>query len=110
MVSSPTREATGMSVLGESAALGGRTLRNRFVMTPHLGRLRQDRLFRYVEERAQHGIAMAVLPAGDAVYSLPAYQDSISTALGSAHPDADEIAYSIADDGYRSEVLQTLQT
>ena len=99
-----------MSVLGESVDIGGKTLRNRFVMTPHLGRLRQDRLFRYVEERARHGIAMAVLPAGDAVYNLPAYHESISTALGSAHPDADEIAYSMADEGYRSEMLQTLQT
>ncbi|HEX4431645.1 MAG TPA: hypothetical protein VHZ96_20415, partial [Frankiaceae bacterium] len=78
-------------------------------MTPHLGRLRPDRLSRYIEERARHGIAMAVLPAGDAVYNLPAYHDSVSALLGSAHPDADEIAHGLADEGYGTEMLHALQ-
>jgi 2,4-dienoyl-CoA reductase (NADPH2) len=97
-----------MSVLGQPIDVGGRTLRNRFVMTPHLGRLRPDRLYRYVEERARHGIAMAVLPAGDAVYNLPLYHESVSAALGSARPDADEIASGMADDGYRGELVRVL--
>jgi 2,4-dienoyl-CoA reductase (NADPH2) len=98
-----------LTVLDQPIDIGGKILRNRFVMTPHLGRLRQERLFRYVEERARHGIAMAVLPAGDAVYNLPLYQDSISAGLGSGRPDADEIAYGLADEGYRSEMLRALQ-
>jgi 2,4-dienoyl-CoA reductase (NADPH2) len=98
-----------LTVLDQPIDIGGKTLRNRFVMTPHLGRLRQDRLFRYVEERARRGIAMAVLPAGDAVYNLPIYQNAISAGLGSARPDADEIAYGLADAGYRSEMLRVLQ-
>ena len=98
-----------MNVLGEPIDVGGRTLRSRLVMTPHLGRLRMDRLLRYVEERARHGIAMAVLPAGDAVYNLPVYNDATSAVLGSAHPDADEIAFGPADEGYRTELLHALQ-
>jgi len=97
------------AVLGEPIEVGGRTLRSRLVMTPHLGRLRTDRLLRYLEERARHGIAMAVLPAGDAVYNLPAYQDSVSAVLGSARPDADEIAHGLADEGSRAEMLSALQ-
>ncbi|HEX4019158.1 MAG TPA: FAD-dependent oxidoreductase [Frankiaceae bacterium] len=96
------------NVLGEPIDVGGRTLRSRLVMTPHLGRLRPDRLLRYVEERARHGIAMAVLPAGDAVYNLSGYHDSVTAALGSVHPDADEIAYGIGDEGYRTELLSGL--
>jgi 2,4-dienoyl-CoA reductase-like NADH-dependent reductase (Old Yellow Enzyme family) len=99
----------GVNVLGEPIDVGGRVLRSRLVMTPHLGRLRPDRLLRYVEERARRGIAMAVLPAGDAVYNLPMYHDSVSAVLGSARPDADEIAYGVGDEGYRTELLSALQ-
>ncbi len=99
-----------MSVLGEPIEVGGRTLRSRFVMTPHLGRLRPDRLVRYLEERVPYGIAMAVLPAGDAVYSLPAaYHPSMSAAFGSGRPDADEMAYGTADPGYQAESLRLLE-
>jgi 2,4-dienoyl-CoA reductase-like NADH-dependent reductase (Old Yellow Enzyme family) len=99
-----------MSVLGEPIEVGGRTLRSRFVMTPHLGRLRPDRLVRYLEERVPYGIAMAVLPAGDALYSLPAaYHGSMSAAFGSGRPDADEIAYGTADPGYQAESLRLLE-
>jgi 2,4-dienoyl-CoA reductase (NADPH2) len=99
-----------MSVLGEPIEVGGRTLRSRFVMTPHLGRLRPDRLVRYLEERVPYGISMAVLPAGDAVYSLPAaYHGSTSAAFGSPRPDADEIAYSVADSGYQAASLELLE-
>ncbi len=98
-----------MNVLGQPIEVGGRTLRSRFVMTPHLGRLRPERLFRYVEERAARDIAMVVLPAGDAVYSLAAgYHDSVSTGFGSPQPDADEIAYGTRDLGYRSGALAAL--
>ncbi len=99
-----------MNVLGQPIEVGGRTLRSRFVMTPHLGRLRPERLFRYVEERVSRGIAMVVLPAGDAVYSLPvAYHAAVSAGLGAPQPDADEIAYAAADPGYRSAALAGLE-
>ena len=98
-----------MNVLGEPVDVGGRRLRTRLVMTPHLGRLRPDRLLRYIEERVQEGIAMAVLPAGDAVYGMPAgYHESVSAVLGSARPEADEIAYGVGDQGYRTGSLRTL--
>jgi 2,4-dienoyl-CoA reductase (NADPH2) len=98
-----------MSLLGEPLQIGDRVLRNRLVMTPHLGRLRLDRLVAYLEERARHGVAMAVLPAGDAVYNLPVYEPALPAVFGAGRPDPDEIAFGVGDAGYRTEMLQGLQ-
>jgi 2,4-dienoyl-CoA reductase (NADPH2) len=52
---------------------------------------------------------MAVLPAGDAVYNLPVYEPALPSAFGSGRPDPDELAFSVADPGFRTEILQGLQ-
>ena len=57
--------------LAQPIAIGGRQLRNRTVMTPHLGRLGPVRLPSYLERRAEAGVAMAVMPAGMGVMGFP---------------------------------------
>lgn len=48
-------------------------MRNRLVMTPHLGRLSTDRFLRYLTERLPGGVGMVVTPAGHLVYGASTY-------------------------------------
>jgi 2,4-dienoyl-CoA reductase (NADPH2) len=99
-----------MSLLAEPVRIGSRVLRNRTVMTPHLGRLPLPRLVAYVEERARGGVAMIVLPAGDAVYNLPLYQPELTGAFETMSPDPDGIAHGVDGPGLRTETLPALRT
>lgn len=98
-----------MSLLSDSVAVGGHILRNRLVMTPHIGRLPPRRLIAYVEERARAGVAMVVVPAGDAVYNLPIYHPDVIAAYASARPDPDGIAYGAGSSGLNDDVLPALR-
>lgn len=98
-----------MSLLAEPVRIGTRVLRNRIVMTPHIGRLPLPRLVAYVEERARGGVAMIVLPAGDAVYNLPLYQPELTGAFESMSPDPDGIAHGVDGSGLSVETLPALR-
>jgi 2,4-dienoyl-CoA reductase (NADPH2) len=63
---------------GTSFHLRGRQLKNRVVMTPHLGRLSQRRYLRYLQARLDGGVAMVVTPAGSVVYGASLYDDAVN--------------------------------
>lgn len=66
-----------MSRLAEPLKLGSHTLANRFVMTPHVGRLPTKRFLRYLQERVRGGVAMVILPVGHATFMHRVYPDWI---------------------------------
>ena len=82
--------------LARPLTVGGRQLRGRVVSTPHLGRLSPTRLATYLARRAEGGVAMAVLPAGQGLYLNPVYPPEICAALEPSAGDPDGI--NIADE------------
>lgn len=66
-----------MSRLAEPITLGSHTLANRFVMTPHVGRLPTKRFLRYLEERLRGGVGLVILPVGHATFMHRVYPDWI---------------------------------
>lgn len=66
-----------MSRLAEPITLGSHTLANRFVMTPHVGRLPTKRFLRYLQERVAGGVGMVILPVGHATFMHRMYPDWI---------------------------------
>jgi 2,4-dienoyl-CoA reductase (NADPH2) len=99
-----------MNLLADPVAIGNRVLRNRLVMTPHIGRLPTPRLAAYIEERARAGVAMIVIPAGDAVYNLPLYHPEMVAAFESTAPDPDGMARGVGRSGFGKETLPALRT
>ncbi|MFV2020143.1 FAD-dependent oxidoreductase [Micromonospora sp. LOL_023] len=80
-------------------------LRNRMVMTPHLGRLPPRRLLRYVAERAAGGVAMIVLPAGQGVYANPVYPAQVCAGDPEAYADPDAVSFHVRDPRHRDLLL-----
>ncbi|HEX7094765.1 MAG TPA: FAD-dependent oxidoreductase [Acidimicrobiales bacterium] len=63
-----------MSSLFDEIAVGTRVLRNRFVMTPHGGRIPPHRYVRYLEERVRDGgVALVITPVGESIYGHRSY-------------------------------------
>lgn len=94
--------AGSADLLGQPLNLGGSrglTLRNRFVMTPHLGRLGAVRLPGYLARRAP-GYGMAILPAGLAVLGFPVYPPDIVAGLEKGRSDQDGVPLHPADPRY----------
>ena len=97
--------ATATDPLAQPLTVGGRVLRGRVVSTPHLGRLAPARLTTYFARRAEGGIAMAVLPAGQGVYLNPVYPPEISAALDPMAGDPDGVNYHPRDERHRAVML-----
>lgn len=91
--------------LARPLTVGGRQLRGRMVSTPHLGRLSPARLATYLSRRAQGGIAMAVLPAGQGLYLNPVYPAEICAALEASPGDPDAINFHPRDERHRTTML-----
>lgn len=92
----------GPDPLGRPLSLGrtgAHVLRNRFVMTPHLGRLGGARLPAYVARRAP-GYGMAILPAGIAMLGFPVYPPGVAHGLDVGRGDPDGVPLHPADDRY----------
>ena len=91
------------SLLAQPLSIGeSLTLRNRFVMTPHLGRLGAARLTRYLSRRAP-GFGMAILPAGLGMLGFPVYPPEIVAELDDARADQDGVPIHPADARYLSQ-------
>lgn len=96
------RQTAPSNALGQPLSLDGSgalTLRNRFVMTPHLGRLGPVRLPAYLARRAP-GYGMAILPAGIAMLGFPVYPAEIVAALDGGRSDQDGVPLHPADARY----------
>ncbi len=78
---------------------GAHVLRNRFVMTPHLGRLGATRLPAYLARRAP-GYGMAILPAGLAMLGFPVYPPGVVAGLDIGRGDQDGVPLHPADERY----------
>ncbi|MFY1638028.1 FAD-dependent oxidoreductase [Solwaraspora sp. WMMB335] len=91
--------------LAEPITIGRHRLRNRMVMTPHLGRLPPRRLVRYVTERAAGGVAMVILPAGQGVYANPIYPPPVAAADPAGYADADAVSFHVSDPRHRDVLL-----
>lgn len=98
-------DTVAIDPLARPLTVGGRRLRGRVVSTPHLGRLSPQRLVTYLARRAEGGIAMAVLPAGQGVYLNPVYPPEICAALEAATGDPDGIGFHPRDERHRTRTL-----
>lgn len=89
--------------LAQPLELGGDlVLRNRFVMTPHLGRLGAARLAGYLDRRAP-GFGMAILPAGLGMLGFPVYPPDVVAALEQGRADQDGVPLHPTDTRYSVE-------
>ncbi|MEV4321672.1 FAD-dependent oxidoreductase [Microbispora rosea] len=100
--------STWANPLAQPLRIGSRTLRNRMVMTPHLGRLGAGRLPAYLSRRAEAGVAMAILPAGMGVMNMPVYPPDIVAGLEGARGDQDGVPYHPRDERYETKLLAGL--
>lgn len=91
--------------LASPLTVGSRQLRGRLVSTPHLGRLSPGRLAAYLARRAEGGVAMAVLPAGQGLYLNPVYPLEICAALEPSQGDPDGINFHPRDERHRTRML-----
>lgn len=81
-----------MQVLFDEVAVGRRVLRNRFVMTPHGGRIPAHRYLRYLEERVRDdGLALVVTPVGDSIYGHRTYPLGIGRLPDGWQSDVDAV-------------------
>lgn len=78
-------------MLFEPLRVGPRTLRNRFVMTPHGGRIPGHRYVRYLAERAAAGVAMVVTPVGDSIYGHRTYPPEVGRLPEGYQHDVDAV-------------------
>ncbi len=100
--------AVNPNLLAQPLDLGGSgslTLRNRFVMTPHLGRLGAIRLPTYLARRAP-GYGMAILPAGAGMLGFPVYPPEIVAGLERGRSDQDGVPLHPADPRYANHHQQ----
>ncbi|MDG4771455.1 FAD-dependent oxidoreductase [Solwaraspora sp. WMMD792] len=95
----------GGDPLATPLTVGRHRLRNRMVMTPHLGRLPPRRLRRYVAERAAGGVAMIVLPAGQGVYANPVYPLEACPGDPDGYVDPDAVSFHVRDPRHRQVLL-----
>ncbi|WBB99969.1 FAD-dependent oxidoreductase [Solwaraspora sp. WMMA2080] len=95
----------GGDPLATPLTVGRHRLRNRMVMTPHLGRLPPRRLRRYVAERAAGGVAMIVLPAGQGVYANPVYPLNVCAGDPDGYADPDAVSFHVRDPRHRQVLL-----
>ncbi|WFE28072.1 FAD-dependent oxidoreductase [Solwaraspora sp. WMMD791] len=95
----------GGDPLAAPLTVGRHRLRNRMVMTPHLGRLPPRRLRRYVAERAAGGVAMIVLPAGQGVYANPVYPLEACPGDPDGYADPDAVSFHVRDPRHRQVLL-----
>lgn len=91
--------------LAAPLVVGRHRLRNRLVMTPHLGRLPPRRLLRYVAERVAGGVAMVVLPAGQGVYANPVYPAQVCPGDPDGYTDPDAVSFHVRDPRHRELLL-----
>jgi 2,4-dienoyl-CoA reductase (NADPH2) len=82
--------------------LRGRQLKNRVVMTPHLGRLSQRRYLRYLQARLDGGVAMVVTPAGSVVYGASLYDDGVNHQPPGYAGDLDAMAVAASSEAAES--------
>ncbi len=82
---------------GAPVHLGGRLVKNRVVMTPHLGRLSQRRFLRYLQARLDGGVGMVVTPAGSIVYGASLYDDTVNVQPPGYEADLDAMAPAAGD-------------
>lgn len=94
-------------LLARPITIGSRTLRNRIVMTPHLGRL-GGRLPAYLSRRGQGGVAMAILPAGMGVLGFPVYPPDVVAGLDAARADQDGVPFHPRDERHQTQLLARL--